>query len=305
MSDADMQQLAMTVTEALNRATRVHDELGLDGAKEVRLSPVGEMSLECDIRCEKAVLNTLKEAGLSGVAYTEEHGVVTLGAGTGLTVTLDGLDGTCRYRTAPGRERYATMVTVLRGDDPAYDDYLVCATKEHFSGRLFRCTNGSGATVEQAGVSRRLAVSTPARFEDVALAYCDLYWPTNQRFYGQGLAGLEMAYRQASCIYYEDMALGLAQLVLECTRKRNLEIACGYGLVREAGGVTLTPDGRSLGERRYRSFAQLNAEGDVHVPVVTAGSRALALEVLERIRNRLPANDWADLTAGRREPAGI
>ena len=34
------------------------------------------------------------------------------------------------------------MVAVLQGDDPAYDDYLVCAAKEHASGRLFRCMTG-------------------------------------------------------------------------------------------------------------------------------------------------------------------
>jgi fructose-1,6-bisphosphatase/inositol monophosphatase family enzyme len=304
MSDTDLEQLAEVVTEALHRATRIHDDLGPAGVKEVRLSPVGEMSLECDIRCEEAVLNVLREAGLSATAYTEEHGIITLGTGKGLTITLDGLDGTSRYKIAPGRERYATMVAILQGDDPTYDDYLVCATKEHASGRMFRCTRGGRTVLEEGGVSKRLHVAPAVDLKDVALAYLDGYWLRNQQFYSRALTGLRTTYLNASCIYYEDMALGLAHLVLECTRKRNLEIACGYGLVREAGGVTVTPDGQSLGRQRYRSFAQLNAEGDVHIPVLTACSRELALQVLERIRGQLPANDWAALTSGCRERPG-
>lgn len=301
MTDMSREELAITVRKALDRATRVHDELGPAGLQEVRLSPVGEMSLECDIRCEKAVLNVLREAGLSATAYTEEHGIVTLGTGKGLTITLDGLDGTTRYKMAPGRERYATMVAILQGDDPTYDDYLVCATKEHASGRLFRCTRGGGTVLEEGGASKRLHVAPAVDLKDVALAYLDGYWPTNQQFYGCGLIDLQTTYLNASCIYYEDMALGLANLVLECTRKRNLEITCGYGLVREAGGVTVTSDGLSLGTQQYRSFGQLNADGDVHIPVLTACSRELALETLERIRKQLPTNDWAALTGGRRK----
>ena len=250
------------------------------------------MSLECDIRCEQAVLETLREAGLSGTVYTEEHGIVALGTSQGLTITLDGLDGTTRYKIAPGRERYATMVAVLAGDDPTYDDYLVCATKEHSSGRLFCCTRGGGTTLHEVGVARQLRVAPAVDLKDVALAYLDGYWPTNQQFYGRGLPDLRTTYLNASCIYYEDMSLGLAHLVLECTRKRNLEIACGYGLVREAGGATVTPDGRTLGMQRYRSFGQLTAAGDVHIPVITACSQKLALQVLERIRGQLTADDW-------------
>lgn len=300
MADMDAGQLAEVVRKALTHATRVHDELGAGGIKEVRLSPVGETSLECDIRCEEAVLRTLAEAGLSGVAYTEEHGVVKVRDGQGLTIAIDGLDGTYRYKMGPGRERYATMVTILRGDDPAYDDYLICATKEHASGRLFGCTNGGGAWLEEAGRTTRLQVAGARAFEDVTLTYLDQYWPTNQRFYEPGLPGLAMVNLRASCIYYEDMARGLAHLVLECTRKRNLEIVCGYGLVREAGGVTVTPDGASLGARRYRSFGQLNEDGDVHIPVVTACSQELAIQTLEQVRRQLPAEDWDNLTAGQR-----
>ena len=62
----DLKQLTKVVTQALDFATRVHDELGPAGVKEIRLSPVGEMSLECDIRCEEAVLNALEKRGFRG-----------------------------------------------------------------------------------------------------------------------------------------------------------------------------------------------------------------------------------------------
>ena len=100
--------------------------------------------------------------------------------------------------------------------------------------------------MEEDGQRKRLQAADVKTLEGVTLAYLDQFWPTNQRFYQGGLPCLEFVYMRASCIYYEDMAAGLAHLVLECTRKRNLELACGYGLVREAGGATVTPDGQSL-----------------------------------------------------------
>lgn len=295
--DMEWEDLAQIVTAGLDRATRVHDALGADGVKEVRRSPVGEMSLECDIRCEEAVLDSLRAAHVSGVAYTEEHGVVTLGDGKGLTIAIDGLDGTRRYKMAPGRERYATMVAVLKGDDPVYDDYVFCATKEHASGRLFSCRHGRGAILREENGSRLLRVAPVAALKDVALAYLDRHFAGNEEFFGNGLPGLDFRCLSASSVHYEDLVLGTAHLVLECTRKRNLELACAYGLVREAGGVMVTPDGQSLGRQGYRSFAQFSDTGDVHIPIVTACSQELAVETLQHIRRQLPPDRWRDLTA--------
>ena len=300
----DAGRLAQIVTQGLDRATRVHDELGSAGTREIRRNPVGEMSLECDVKCEQAVLNTLREANVGGTAYTEEHGIVRLGRGRGLTVVLDGLDGTGRYKAAPGRERYSTLVAVLQGDDPVYDDYLFCAMKEHASGRLYSCSKGGGATLVESGTEICLHVAGASSLTDVTLAYIDRHWQTNQLFFERGLAEMNLSCQNASCIYYEDLASGLAQLVLECTRKRNLEMACAYGLVREAGGVMVTPDGRSLGARRYRSFAQMNDQGDVHVPIITACTQDLASQTLDQIRRRLPPPEWSDLVGGRRTSTG-
>lgn len=295
--DMNPEKLAQVVTDGFDRATQVHDALGVDGAKEVRRNPVGDMSLECDIRCEEAVLNALRDAHVCGVAYTEEHGVVTLGDGHGLTIVIDGLDGSRRYKAAPGRERYATMVAVLNGDDPTYDDYLFCATKEHATRRLFSCGQGQSTTLKGPAGSRPLQVAAAAALKDVTLAYIDRHFAVNEAFFGSALAELSFACLSASSVHYEDLVMGTAQLVLECTRKRNLELASAYGLVRQAGGVMVTPDGQSLGRQRYRSFAQLSDKGDVHIPIVTACRQELAAETLERIRHRLPSGQWTSLTS--------
>lgn len=50
----------------------------------------------------------------------------------------------------------------------------------------------------------------------------------------------------SSAIHYVDLAQGKVDLVLECTRKRNLEIAVAFGLINETNGIIVTIDGKSI-----------------------------------------------------------
>lgn len=279
ISGADLARVELVAVNALEQATEIHNELGANGAAASCTNAFGETALECDVRCEEVVLKALESAGLCGVAYTEEHGLVQVGAGADFTFTLDGLDGTRRYVEAPGRERYATMLSILHGANPLYDDYLICASKEHALGALYLARkNGGGVLVDGKGTNS-LSVSGVKKLAHVKKAYLDAYWPFNEGFYGPLTTLLAPQYLKASCIYYHDLANGQADLVFECTRKRNLELACAYGLVREAGGVVELSDGSSLGTKRYREFGQINEQGDIHIAVISAASGELLGEV--------------------------
>ena len=85
----------------------------------------------------------------------------------------------------------------------------------------------------------------------------------------------------SSCVHYVDVASGMADLALECTRKGNLEFAVAYGLINESGGVMMSIDGEYFGDKKYLEFGQ-----DKNIPTITASTKELALNLLEYLKNQ-------------------
>ena len=79
--------------------------------------------------------------------------------------------------------------------------------------------------------------------------------------------------------HYVDLASGNADLILECTRKGNLEMAAAYGLITEAGGVMVTSDGFSIKNKRYLELGQKD-----YLPIVIASTIELAKELLDKLK---------------------
>lgn len=61
--------------------------------------------------------------------------------------------------------------------------------------------------------------------------------------------------------------------VIECTRKKNLEIAVAFGILNEAGGAMLDSHGHSLAGKNYLDFGQ---GADDHLLVISAATKTLA-----------------------------
>ena len=89
-------------------------------------------------------------------------------------------------------------------------------------------------------------------------------------------AGLSYSSLRSSAVHYAELATGKADLVLECTRKGNLEIAAAYGIIKNAGGAIITYDGEELGDKKYWSFAQKD-----NVCVIGAATPRLAKSACE------------------------
>jgi fructose-1,6-bisphosphatase/inositol monophosphatase family enzyme len=104
------------------------------------------------------------------------------------------------------------------------------------------------------------------------------YFQINREVFAKRLDGFALECTRSSAVHYTDVARGTADAALECTRKQNLEIAVAYGLVTEAGGVMVTLDGASLGQKLYRAFSQ-----DRHTPIITAATRELADDIIQHI----------------------
>lgn len=70
-------------------------------------------------------------------------------------------------------------------------------------------------------------------------------------------------------------------MVVECTRKRNLEIAVAYGILREIGAVMVDGNGRDLASRRYLKFGQ---NPNQFIPIISTATTPLAQEVVELVK---------------------
>ncbi|MEK6823229.1 MAG: inositol monophosphatase family protein [Nanoarchaeota archaeon] len=275
--------LDVVLRNALMNAYRAHERLGDRGLTLFKKKDeIGGDALLGDHECERAVIETCRQAVLPIRIVSEEHGLVDLCKHPRMLGVLDGIDGTSVYKNHCGRGRYGTMFAVYNGVYPTYDDYAACGVMEHASRRLHYAVRGQGmfeTRLDPVGFPTRIciihAVSGRKTLAEGARIRFDQPWPYNQKAFAPIVDEFKTEFVGSSAINYVDLANGTVDLVLECTRKGNLEIGVAYGMVKEAGGVMVDINGDPLGPQKFLSFGQ---EG--HVGVISACSKELALEAL-------------------------
>ncbi len=272
------------VLDSLGEALLAHDSLGQAGEEIVQKNQFGETALRVDIECEKAILDFLKEMKVPIRVISEEHGRVDITENPRYLGILDGLDGSNVYKEGRGRARYGTMFGIFDTVDPSYQDYLTSGIMEHTTKRLFLAQKNVGAFVIEGGQRTPIHSSGITQLGPGVRIYIDEYFEINRKTFSDKLQDLKPASRKfsagSSAVHYADVASGAAHLALECTRKGNLELAIAYALIAEAGGVMVGLDGVSIGDKKYLEFGQKE-----NMPIVTAATRELAEELLERIKS--------------------
>src|SRR5215470_12578010 len=110
----------------------------------------GDHTLVIDRECEDAVfaeLEQLAAAGASFVAVSEERGEVCFGAGGGVRVVIDPIDGSLNARrTIPS---HSLSIAVAAGDSMA--DVRFGFVHDFGADEEFTATRGEGATVARTG----------------------------------------------------------------------------------------------------------------------------------------------------------
>lgn len=270
-------QLKKIAIDALNKAHQTHEELGVHGRQEsVKKNQFGETALRVDIEAEEAVINTLREANLPIRIISEEHGEVDIVKNPIYLGVLDGIDGTRALKAKKGM--YGTMFGIFSNLNPKYDDYLFSGVMEHSTKRLFYVSKGKKSLVITKGKTTPISCLNTSKLDKKIKIYIDEYWDFNKKTFSEKLQGFNTDCLNSSAHHYLSLISGQADLVLECTRKGNLEIAVAYGLVTKAGGVMETLDGVSLGQKKYLKFGQ-----DKNIAVITASTKQLARELIEYI----------------------
>lgn len=263
---------------ALQNSFEVCSLLGEDGLREVRKNQHNETALKGDIACEKAVLDCFTRERFPVRVISEEHGTVDIGKNPKFLAVLDGIDGTVLYKKERATGKYGTMIGLFKGLNPLYSEYVIGGIMQHANNKLLIGLKGHGAYVICGLRKTRIKTVVGCEFGKLSKIYVDdASWGINREVFSKPLKskGFTTSCTQCSCMYYADVAEGLAHFALECTRKGNLEIAAAYGLIKEAGGVMVDLDGNDIGSQKYLEFGQHK-----HIPVITAANNALARNLI-------------------------
>lgn len=276
----EKEQLKNIVVESLHRALLVHDNLGVIGEEMAQKNRFGETALKADIECEKAILDFLKEIGIPIRVISEEHGQIDITDNPRYLGILDGLDGSNVYKKDRGRARYGTMFGIFDTLDPCYRNYLVSGIMEHTTKRLFFAFKDGGAFVRKGSGVEPIHASGRTQLGTGVKIYLNEEFEINRQMFSRKLQLFKPAFRDfaagSTAVHYVDVACGAADIVIECTRKNNLEIAVAYGLLTEAGAVMVDLDKIPIGDKKYLEFGQQES-----IPIITAATSELASGLLD------------------------
>lgn len=280
----DIESIERLGVSALMESHIAHDSLGVEGTKDVKKNEYGDTATKGDIKAEEAVISFLKRSGIPITIFSEEHGKVELSESPKFLSTLDGIDGSGIYKREFGVGRYGTMFSICKGADPTYDDYLFGGIMEHATGKLFFAVKGKGAFVLQNGVKTPINCSESLELNPETVRICvdeNFDSQFNSSVIGDTFTSKLLGFQRTERIdstgaHYADLASGACDFVLECTRKGNLELAVGYALTREAGGIIVDMHGEGLGGRRFKKFGQ-----NEYTPFAAAANQTLAQGLLK------------------------
>lgn len=270
-----------TITQsALLEAYKVHQALGLRGEELVQKNQFGETALRVDVEAEEAVIDFLKRENVPIRIISEEHGQVDISPDPKYLGILDGLDGSNRYQAGRGVERYGTMFGVFSNLDPKYSDYISSGIMEHSTGRLFSADRDAGSFVMiESGERTLLHVSKKDVMDNTTKIYINEYWEVCRKVFLEKLRKFKTADPRAYATYFSDLGSGNVDLVLTCTGKNNLEIAIGYGFVKEAGGFMVDLESEDFGDKKYLEWGQKE-----QLPVIVAANMTLVQELINNIK---------------------
>lgn len=270
---------------ALRSTYDIFTSLGVRGIEPAQVNVFGDMALRGDVACEEAIIAYFEKHQVPVRITSEEHGITDIVENPMYLVTLDGIDGSMRYKTyfeGDADARFGTILAAFSSIDPNYNDYVCAGSLEHPHGLLYFCEKDKGVWQEDLSTGTRTHIHTSSQdsFTPSTRIYIDsnphiAHYALLEELFITPLQAHTLICLLSSAAHYADLAAGRVDLVLECTRKGNLEIAYGYAMTREAGGVMLTLQGADMGPLSFLRYGQ-----DASLPTIAASQYALAKECL-------------------------
>ena len=272
----DIKEIGIT---ALRKAYETHEKIGIKGEDLIRKNQFGDTALRADVEIERTIIEFLKKMNIPIRVISEEHGITNITENPKYLGIMDGLDGSEVYKKERGKGRYGTMFAIFFNLDPKYEDYIFSGVIEHSKKRLFYAIKGRGSFLIENGRENRIFCSKVDKLDKKTKIYVDEYFEFNRKTFSSKLQGFNIKCLLSSSMHYVDLANGKVDLVLECTRKRNLEIAIAFGLITESTGTIMTIDGKNIGKEKYLEFRQ----EDGYIPIIFSCTEKLGKELIKKV----------------------
>lgn len=206
------------------------------------LNQFGDMTYEVDLIAERALLNKISTELGSATVVSEESGVINFGSGDNLIV-LDPLDGSTN--ALRGYPCFSTSIAIAEGE--RLSEVLAGGVMNLVTGDIFMAERGRGSYLN----GKRLKTSKTSRMQDAVLAL-DLNTKGKLPGYIRKISKvLEKAqhvrFLGTDALEMCLVASGAADVFLDLRGfLRSTDIAASTVIVREAGGLVLSPDGTNL-----------------------------------------------------------
>jgi fructose-1,6-bisphosphatase/inositol monophosphatase family enzyme len=278
-----MEEILKTARDALQAAYCEHEILGAAGQDIGLINQFGEAALRLDVACEQRVIELASQRGLPLRIVSEEHGTTDLTEAPEMLAVLDGLDGSNLYRTERGTAHYGTMLCISSNLDPMYQEYVVSGIMEHSpKARLLIAFEGQGAFLEADGRNQQVQTSGNKALDTAKpiLSAWDSKWadglPTHK------LSDCDLQSFGSMAAAFMRLATGEIDVILDITRKRNLEQMIAFGIIRAAGGDAVTKDGESIGRQYFQKFGLNDLQRE---PIIWASTPELARLIAVRCFN--------------------
>jgi len=291
ITEAEINFLKQTAIKLFKDAYQLHQQLGEKGKLPQRVNAFGENTITADWEAEEVFVKGCQQSGIPICFSSEEHGEMSLVNNPKYRGIMDGIDGTNAYKMGTGR--YGTMFAIFEGVNPRYSDYLIAGILEYPSGRILIATKNNGAFILDGDNSYPVnSLNVTTLNPDQTRVYIDGGFEFNRKIFQARFQNFRNNYVGnienkgepwgASSMYYFDLVTGKADVVLECTRKRNLEIAVAFGILNEIRAVMVDGNGESLADKRYLEFGQGQNE---YIPIISAATKSLASQVVEFLKS--------------------
>ncbi|UCH37231.1 MAG: hypothetical protein JSV76_05990 [Candidatus Bathyarchaeota archaeon] len=219
--------------------------LGTEQAnKRISHGAGGDVTKYIDSLAEKIVIHELQAEHVSCNLISEECGVMKMGARTQDFVVLDSIDGT----TNATRDIPFVSTSIAHASGPSLSDVDVALVKDLNRGVEFSACKGQHAFIDRMNTKERLTPSSTCTLEKaivsihltpkgkIPMLINSLYSIVSQAYKirNLGSTALEICYVASGAL---DAFLDLGGIA------RVTDIAAGYLILKEAGGITATPFG--------------------------------------------------------------
>lgn len=247
---------------------------GEQARNEIRDEHVADISTAGDRAISRALIGFFKASQIPAMLHSEESSRIDFCSSPCYTVVIDELDGTDNFFRGEGLLPHCTVISILAGTTPTFEDTLAAGIIEHRTGTIWLAEKGKGCTLNGAltGSSRN------GELNRRTLVAIDHYGSSKEISVLAALhSGAWIKDFGSAGFHLAGVASGMFDAYVTTAQKGH-EIAAGYLLITEAGGSLTDFSGQALGTRSF--------DFDAKYEIIAAGNQTLSRLIVSALQSQ-------------------